>query len=174
MRRAGRLLLEFLVPLYGIASTPERRRYWRSLPFEPLHRGNAADRAEDVQADPLGDQTVLARLVPSTSKPVNCWIGWNMHLITGMLPDADRNAEDTADLSLSQKRTGIVPGRQSRRASEKYQEGSERQANTCFHGMSLFSRPEICGQCTGRVNSVKWSYLSGTPVQKVDTGQSAG
>jgi serine phosphatase RsbU (regulator of sigma subunit) len=33
MRRAGRLLLEFLVPLYGIASTPERRRYWRSLPL---------------------------------------------------------------------------------------------------------------------------------------------
>jgi sigma-B regulation protein RsbU (phosphoserine phosphatase) len=30
---ALRLLLEFLYPLYGIASTPERRRYWRDLPL---------------------------------------------------------------------------------------------------------------------------------------------
>lgn len=31
VRRAGRLLLEFLFPLYSLASTPERKRYWRGL-----------------------------------------------------------------------------------------------------------------------------------------------
>ena len=33
LRRTGRLLLELLFPLYVIASTPERKRYWRSLPL---------------------------------------------------------------------------------------------------------------------------------------------
>jgi hypothetical protein len=33
IRRAGRLLLELLYPLYGLASTPQRRRYWRNLPI---------------------------------------------------------------------------------------------------------------------------------------------
>lgn len=31
--RAGRWFLELLHPLYGFASTPERRRYWRALPL---------------------------------------------------------------------------------------------------------------------------------------------
>jgi serine phosphatase RsbU (regulator of sigma subunit) len=34
MGRAVRLLLELLYPLYGFASTPERRRYWRDLPLK--------------------------------------------------------------------------------------------------------------------------------------------
>lgn len=32
IRRAGRLLLDLLFPLYTLASTPERRRYWRDIP----------------------------------------------------------------------------------------------------------------------------------------------
>jgi len=31
--RAGRWLIELAYPLYGFASTPERRRYWRGLPL---------------------------------------------------------------------------------------------------------------------------------------------
>ena len=31
--RVARWLLELAYPLYGFASTPERRRYWRALPL---------------------------------------------------------------------------------------------------------------------------------------------
>jgi hypothetical protein len=31
--RAARWLIELAYPLYGFASTPERRRYWRDLPL---------------------------------------------------------------------------------------------------------------------------------------------
>ena len=33
LRRAGQWLLDLLFPLYTLASTPERRRYWRTLPI---------------------------------------------------------------------------------------------------------------------------------------------
>jgi hypothetical protein len=31
--RVARFFLELVYPLYGFASTPERRRYWRALPL---------------------------------------------------------------------------------------------------------------------------------------------
>lgn len=42
LRRAGRLLLDFLLPLYSLDSTPERRHYCQSLPMKRIAKLLAA------------------------------------------------------------------------------------------------------------------------------------